>query len=159
MTAAVQETLDVQVERVVPWLEELANMLDAGESLHSIATRLGKRTDSIRRDLGPDRANRPDLLARMSAARVPVARVPGPRGAAPGMPAQSMPRLDAEDMACVGEDPDLWFGEHPSDVLAAVKVCERCPVRLRCYDGARARGERWGVWGGVSFPVKARGAE
>ncbi len=145
-----QDTLPIDVERVIPWIDELQTLLDAGESLAAIGTRLGKLPESIRRDLGPDRWNRPDLLARMSAARVPAPRVAGPTGAAPGRfsPVHEMPRLDPADMACVGQDPDLWFSDDPTDALV---TCMGCPVREQCLRGAQARREPWGVWGGAVF--------
>lgn len=54
--------------------------------------------------------------------------------------------------ACVGEDPELFFGT-ASDACAeneAKRVCARCPVVVECRRWALESGEEWGVWGGLS---------
>lgn len=53
--------------------------------------------------------------------------------------------------ACTGADPGLFFAETEEDEAAAKAICRRCPVRVSCLDGARARRERFGIWGGVNF--------
>ena len=64
--------------------------------------------------------------------------------------------------ACRTADPDLFFGpdgerqaERQARGEKARAVCAGCPVRRRCYEQARANGERWGIWGGVDFEVTA----
>jgi len=52
---------------------------------------------------------------------------------------------------CQQEDPELWFAEEPGDVEFAKALCGTCPVRQACLDGALARREPWGVWGGELF--------
>jgi WhiB family redox-sensing transcriptional regulator len=71
-------------------------------------------------------------------------------------------RLPGEP-ACSGADPGLFFGpefERPQAraqrVAAAKAVCTGCPARRSCIDGALARGERWGVWGGVDLEARPR---
>jgi hypothetical protein len=57
--------------------------------------------------------------------------------------------------ACTRHDPDLWFGHDREPVagrarreVTAKAICESCPVRGACLAGAKARGERFGIWGG-----------
>lgn len=52
---------------------------------------------------------------------------------------------------CRVYDLDLWFAESPDDVEFAKALCRRCPIRPACLDGALARREPWGVWGGQLF--------
>ncbi len=42
----------------------------------------------------------------------------------------------------------LFFSEQIDDINLAKAICERCPVARACLDGALARREAWGVWGG-----------
>lgn len=52
-----------------------------------------------------------------------------------------------------GYDPDLWFPsptEFKSNVRLAQRVCYRCPVIMECRTIALARGERNGIWGGLT---------
>jgi WhiB family redox-sensing transcriptional regulator len=72
----------------------------------------------------------------------------------PPPPAWQMPG----DPACTGAAPGLFFGpdrESPADRGRRVKqarvLCDACPVRDECLDGARARGERYGIWGGIDL--------
>lgn len=59
-----------------------------------------------------------------------------------------------QDAACRTAPPDLF---HPEGDAGAVYVltreakswCARCVVQARCLDDAMARGERYGVWGGL----------
>jgi WhiB family redox-sensing transcriptional regulator len=46
---------------------------------------------------------------------------------------------------------ELFFSESLDDIAAAKAVCFECPVRLACLEGALARQEPWGVWGGELF--------
>jgi WhiB family transcriptional regulator, redox-sensing transcriptional regulator len=43
---------------------------------------------------------------------------------------------------------DLFFSEHLDDIAQARAFCQGCPVRMACLQGALARREPWGVWGG-----------
>jgi WhiB family redox-sensing transcriptional regulator len=56
----------------------------------------------------------------------------------------------AEDAACRGVDPDLFFPERGGAVDAALSTCAGCPVRAECLADALLRGERHGIWGGTS---------
>jgi WhiB family redox-sensing transcriptional regulator len=57
-------------------------------------------------------------------------------------------RVDDAFLPCRSTDPDLWFAESPADVETAKGLCAPCPLRAQCLDGALARREPWGVWGG-----------
>ncbi|WP_331722821.1 WhiB family transcriptional regulator (plasmid) [Streptomyces canus] len=57
--------------------------------------------------------------------------------------------------ACVGEDPELFFpigdtGPALIQIEEAKAVCRRCPLIDDCLEGALERGEKAGVWGGLS---------
>ncbi len=54
-------------------------------------------------------------------------------------------------LPCLREDPQLWFSERPADLELAKAHCQPCPVRGPCLDGALARREPHGVWGGEIF--------
>lgn len=60
-------------------------------------------------------------------------------------------RIDEESLPCRVRNPELWFAESPSDVESAKALCQECPVRATCFDGALDRREPWGVWGGELF--------
>ena len=55
------------------------------------------------------------------------------------------------ELPCQFVDPDLFFAESPADVEVAKSLCGGCPVRAACLEGALARHEPWGVWGGEWF--------
>lgn len=56
----------------------------------------------------------------------------------------------APELPCQSS-PDLFFAESPDDIRLAKMLCRHCPVQAACLDGALARGELWGVWGGALF--------
>ena len=60
--------------------------------------------------------------------------------------------------ACAGADPDLFFPLPWQSADPAKAICGRCPVRAGCLARARARGERYGIWGGVDLGAEARTA-
>lgn len=55
------------------------------------------------------------------------------------------------ELPCREHDGELWFAERPDDVERAKSLCARCPLQEQCLDGALARREPWGVWGGQLF--------
>lgn len=57
----------------------------------------------------------------------------------------------SREIPCQQEDPELWFAETPDDVEFAKALCGTCPVQDACLQGALARHEPWGVWGGQLF--------
>ncbi|MGA8847268.1 MAG: WhiB family transcriptional regulator [Nocardioides sp.] len=60
-------------------------------------------------------------------------------------------KVDEALRPCRSNDPELWFAERPADVEYAKALCQQCPVRELCLDGALDRREPWGVWGGELF--------
>lgn len=45
----------------------------------------------------------------------------------------------------------LFFSEQIDDIARAKAICQRCPLVAPCLEGALARREPWGVWGGQLF--------
>lgn len=45
----------------------------------------------------------------------------------------------------------LFFSEQIDDIARAKQICTLCPVQEACLEGAIARREPWGVWGGQLF--------
>ena len=60
-------------------------------------------------------------------------------------PLLSMP---AQEWACAGTDPDLFFPKNDQVLDQAQAVCQTCPLVESCLAQAIARAES-GVWGGV----------
>jgi WhiB family transcriptional regulator, redox-sensing transcriptional regulator len=57
--------------------------------------------------------------------------------------------------ACSHQDPDLFFpvstsGASLSDIEAAKRVCQRCPVMTACLRRALDLGQVSGIWGGTT---------
>ena len=59
-------------------------------------------------------------------------------------------RVDAACRRIPGAD-ELFFSEELQDIAAAKQVCTDCPVIAPCLEGAIARSEPCGVWGGQLF--------
>lgn len=54
--------------------------------------------------------------------------------------------------SCRGTDLlGLFFSEELGDIARAKLICSTCPVLEPCLEGAIARQEPWGVWGGQLF--------
>ncbi|MDP9075455.1 MAG: WhiB family transcriptional regulator [Actinomycetota bacterium] len=45
----------------------------------------------------------------------------------------------------------LFFSEQIDDIARAKAICALCPLAEACLEGALARREPWGVWGGQLF--------
>jgi len=45
----------------------------------------------------------------------------------------------------------LFFSEDLLDIARAKHLCNTCPLKDPCFEGARERKEPWGVWGGELF--------
>ncbi len=45
-------------------------------------------------------------------------------------------------------DPERWFSDAASDIMAAITACASCPVLAQCdeYATADGHGDRYGVW-------------
>lgn len=63
-----------------------------------------------------------------------------------------------DDARCRGVDPELFFPTKtgPDSGWEAKKVCAGCPVRELCLEMALERGEKYGVWGGLSERQRRR---
>lgn len=51
---------------------------------------------------------------------------------------------------CAQTDVELFYPERGDSARPAKSVCAKCPVKKECLDDALARGERFGIWGGLS---------
>ena len=51
---------------------------------------------------------------------------------------------------CAEVDPEIFFPEKGESARPAKRVCAGCEVRAECLQEALDRGERFGVWGGLS---------
>jgi WhiB family redox-sensing transcriptional regulator len=54
------------------------------------------------------------------------------------------------DALCAQVGPEIFFPDQGASALPAKRVCAGCPVRSECLAEALGRGERFGVWGGLS---------
>ena len=45
----------------------------------------------------------------------------------------------------------LFFSDQIADIARAKSICNDCPLIAPCLEGASARREPWGVWGGQLF--------
>ena len=45
----------------------------------------------------------------------------------------------------------LFFSEQLDDIARAKAICAECPLKEACFEGALARHEPYGVWGGRLF--------
>jgi len=58
---------------------------------------------------------------------------------------------DWRDLAlCAETDPEMFFPDQGEPSGPAKRVCAACQVRAECLQYALDRGERFGVWGGLS---------
>jgi hypothetical protein len=48
----------------------------------------------------------------------------------------------------------LWLSDHEEERAVAAALCVGCPVQMECWSVARARREKFGVWGSVDFTPK-----
>lgn len=62
------------------------------------------------------------------------------------------------EAACVGEDPEWWFSDHPVQQAAAVRVCRVCPVAGDCAGYAQRHRIIYGIWGGRQVGPRRRAA-
>lgn len=60
------------------------------------------------------------------------------------------------DAAC-REHPELsWFVDRGQDLTEQRAICSRCLARTECATDAINRGERHGLWGGLTTPERQR---
>ncbi len=57
---------------------------------------------------------------------------------------------------CLGVDPDLFFPERGASTREAKEVCRACVVREECLEYAIVKGEKFGIWGGMSERERRR---
>jgi WhiB family transcriptional regulator, redox-sensing transcriptional regulator len=50
-----------------------------------------------------------------------------------------------------GQLAGIFFSDDLGDIARARDICSACPVMVPCLEGAVARHEPWGVWGGQLF--------
>ena len=71
----------------------------------------------------------------------------------------------AAEAACAGLSTALFFPPEDAgpghslsrrDLSEARRVCAECPVRAECLEWAIERGERYGVWGGLTAVERAK---
>lgn len=60
------------------------------------------------------------------------------------------------DAACRGVDAEIFFPGSDEESGPAKAVCSTCPVREICLFFAVKRGERYGVWGGLTERERGR---
>ncbi|MEX0875293.1 MAG: WhiB family transcriptional regulator [Actinomycetota bacterium] len=58
--------------------------------------------------------------------------------------------------ACADKDPSLFFSKSSRAAAAAREICASCPVLTPCLVDALERGEKHGIWGGMSFKERQR---
>lgn len=78
-------------------------------------------------------------------------RTPATTGLGLGQLHEVAEQVEETGLPCRINDSELWFAETPTDVESAKALCQDCPVRRLCLDGALERREPWGVWGGELF--------
>lgn len=71
------------------------------------------------------------------------------RGAPSGLDLAEPPEW-VVDALCAQTDPEEFFPEKGGSTRQAKRVCMSCDVRTECLDYALERGERFGIWGGLS---------
>jgi len=59
--------------------------------------------------------------------------------------------IDPRVLPCRTSDQELWFTESPAKAEEAKALCQTCPVKIDCLEGALRRREPWGIWGGQIF--------
>ncbi|MGW4467503.1 WhiB family transcriptional regulator [Micromonospora sp. NPDC004704] len=55
-----------------------------------------------------------------------------------------------QDALCAQTDPEAFYPDKGGNPSPAKQVCAGCQVRGECLEYALTRGERFGVWGGLS---------
>jgi WhiB family redox-sensing transcriptional regulator len=61
-----------------------------------------------------------------------------------------------EHGACRNVGPDLFFpGRRSGRGTGAKTICAGCPVAEQCLDYALRTGQRYGIWGGMSYDERA----
>lgn len=61
-----------------------------------------------------------------------------------------------DEANCVGVEPNVFFPERGASTREAKDICRGCVVRLDCLDYALTKGEKFGIWGGLSERERRR---
>lgn len=65
--------------------------------------------------------------------------------------ALTLEALAWQDLAnCRGADVDIFFPDRGASTRGAKEICAACQVQSECLDYAVTRGEKFGIWGGLS---------
>lgn len=71
-----------------------------------------------------------------------------------GIPETGSTMVDDDDWSqqarCRGLDPDQFFVRGSAQSRQAIKVCQRCDVRVECLQYALDNAVEFGVWGGMT---------
>lgn len=67
--------------------------------------------------------------------------------------------LDKEAFFALDERSEMVNNFERELAVAALRLCERCPVRPDCLQEAVERGERFGIWGGLLASERIRLAQ
>jgi WhiB family redox-sensing transcriptional regulator len=62
----------------------------------------------------------------------------------------------ADEAACRGLDPSIFYPATEEEAAPAKQVCEECPVKDVCLEHAIERREHNGVWGGATERERQR---
>lgn len=75
----------------------------------------------------------------------------------PGAAGPLLRDADWRDLAlCQYTDPDLFHPPKGGSSVQAKRVCRGCPVRVQCLEFALEHEERFGIYGGLSWPERRR---
>lgn len=128
----------------MPRAAEIADRIEAGETMAQVAASIGRTTATLRQHLldhGWD-----------SETARPIAQPPRPVATWGAM----FPAFMA-DAVCGQTDPDAFFPESGANVREAKRLCNLvCEVREECLTWALDNDQRWGVWGGTSPQERKR---
>ena len=57
---------------------------------------------------------------------------------------------------CLGADPDVFFPPDGANAYKGKRICAECEVRAECLEYALENGERFGIWGGLTYKERLR---
>lgn len=57
---------------------------------------------------------------------------------------------------CAQVDTDAFFPDKGGSTRAALKICQRCPVKQECLEFALTHQPPFGIWGGKSERARRR---
>ena len=104
-------------------------------------------TDTLPNPARPEHRATPGAPTRRSPQR-PMKEVTHPMQLTALLDYGSTATLTEGEIPCQSNDPELWFADTPAGVEFAKALCVSCPMIEACLEGALARREAAGVWGG-----------